>query len=239
MKKLFLLLFVSVLMLPLCAQHKATVHSKHSGGATVHHDPVGLTVSTVLNIPFWVYIDDVLQNELSVRSISVTNIPDGDHFVLIMLDDDDSHCFGQYVVFDNRARSFVLKKQGSFYGWEVATHAIRPEVTVSWVFDDPMPMPVVAPYMSDRDFEEARMALSAESYDNTRLTMAKQIATTNPLGAYQVTEICKLFTFESNRLEFAKFAYPYCVDKNKYYLVNSAFSYDSSKREMDAFINGH
>ena len=80
--------------------------------------------------------------------------------------------------------------------------------------------------------------ITNESFDNSKLTLAKQIVSANPMSASQITNICKLFSFESNKLDFAKFAYGYCVDPNKYYLVNEAFSYDSSKRELNEFIKG-
>lgn len=242
MKRIISSLFVLFFILPLCAQnthHQATVRPKDHGGATVHHDPIGLTVSTRLNTPFWIYIDDVLQNEKPVRSISITDIPEGDSFVRIVLDDEESHSFGQYLAFRHAALSYVINRLGSYYGWEVASHSIRPEVTKPLVFEmEPafQPTTMNLTMMSNYEFEEACVALKNESFDNTRLTLAKQIVSTNPLSAAQVTEICKLFSFESNRLDFAKFAYPYCVDKNKYFLVNAAFSYDSSKRDLDAFI---
>ena len=244
MKRLLVSVIILFLTVPLFAQSvtpKATVHHKDHGGATVHHDPVGLTVSTRLNTSFWIYIDDVLQNQNPVRSISIIDIPASDSYVRVVIDDDESHSFGQYVDFNQTAKSFVINRQGSFYGWENATHSIRPEVTMSMVMDQgpilpPMEGPLGIPMMSDRDFEDVRTALTNESFDNTRLALAKQIASTNPLSAAQVAEICKLFSFESNRLEFAKYAYPYCVDKNKYFLVNAAFSYDSSKRNLDSFL---
>ena len=240
MKRLLSLLWVFFLILPLCAQNvkpQATVRPKDHGGATVHHDPVGLTVSTRLNTPFWIYIDEVLQNEKPIRSISIINIPAGDSYVRVMFDDDESHSFGQYLEFSRKALSFVINRQGSYYGWEAANHSIRPEMTISLVTEQPPMLPPMGPLvMPDPDFKEACDALVAESFDNTRLTLAKQIASSNPLCAVQVMDICKLFSFESNRLAFAKYAYPYCVDKNKYYLVNGAFSYDSTKRELDSFI---
>lgn len=242
MKHLLSSIFVLFLTLPLLAQTvtpKATIRPKDHGGATVHHNPVGLTVSSRLGTPFWIYIDGVLQNENPVRSISITDIPEGDSFVRIVLDDDESHSFGQYLAFQHSSLSYAINRLGSYYGWEVASHSIRPEVTKPLVFEmEPAFQPVTMnqTMMSNREFEDACVALKNESFDNTRLTLAKQIVSANPLSAAQVVEICKLFSFESNRLDFAKFAYPYCVDKNKYYLVNAAFSYDSSKRDLDAFI---
>ena len=75
-------------------------------------------------------------------------------------------------------------------------------------------------------------------YPWAKLTVAEQVVSANPVTANQILGICKLFSFESNKLSFAKFAYTYCVDKNKYYLLNEAFSYESSKRELNEFIKG-
>ena len=92
--------------------------------------------------------------------------------------------------------------------------------------------------MNPHDYDEAYQLISKESFDSSKLTLAKQVISSNPMTASQILGICKLFSFESNKLEFAKFAYPYCVEPNKYYLLNDAFSYDSSKRELDEFIRG-
>ena len=56
------------------------------------------------------------------------------------------------------------------------------------------------------------------------------------MTADQIKEICKLFSFESNALEFAKTAYTRCINPEKYYVVNRAFKYEASKRELDEYI---
>ena len=90
--------------------------------------------------------------------------------------------------------------------------------------------------MSSRDYEEAIQIINKENFDETRLNMAKRIIRGNPMSARQIVNICKLFTFEANRLEFAKFAYPYCVEPNKYFLVDDVFTFESSKQELDEYI---
>jgi hypothetical protein len=46
-----------------------------------------------------------------------------------------------------------------------------------------------------------------------------------------------LFTFENNRLDFAKFAYAYTFDTGNYYLVNDAFTFETSIDELNAYIS--
>jgi hypothetical protein len=50
--------------------------------------------------------------------------------------------------------------------------------------------------------------------------------------------ILQLFTFEDNKLELAKFAYDYCIDRENYYRVNDVFTFSSSKDELSRFLQG-
>lgn len=80
--------------------------------------------------------------------------------------------------------------------------------------------------------------LADESFDSSRLKLAKQIIMSNPMSVNQIMGICKLFSFESNKLDFAKFAYRHCTDKNRYFMLNEVFSFESSKRELRDYIIG-
>ena len=90
--------------------------------------------------------------------------------------------------------------------------------------------------MSTHSFDQALESISSKSFETSKLTIAKQIAGSNCLLCKQVREIMKLFTFESNRLEFAKYAYKYTWDINNYFLVNDAFEFESSIDELNRYI---
>jgi hypothetical protein len=248
MKKAFFLFLTLAVVLTASAQ---STRSRTSPSGTSRYNAIGLTVSSTFNTYFWVYIDDVLQNERSVRSLTITDLPQADLYVRVVLDDPENHCFGEYVEFST-AKNFVIDRKGTFYGWEPSTRTIRPELSMSFVADaygngynnangynynngyaDPT-YGVIC--MRDADFAEALKYLSQEVYDNTRLNVAKQLASDNPLCANQIVEVCNKFSFESNRLAFAKYAYQYCTEQNKYYLVNQALKYEASKRELNEYI---
>ena len=80
--------------------------------------------------------------------------------------------------------------------------------------------------------------IADESFDSSRLELAKQIVSTNPMSVNQIIGICKLFSFESNKLDFAKFAYRHCTDRNRYFMVNEVFNFESSKRELRDYMMG-
>ena len=163
------------------------------------------------------------------------------------------NCMGQYVDM-SRSQTLSIAQYEGLFGLDFTQAHVRPELTMSLltatmppappapqveVVQPPMPPVPMEPGMNPKDYDEAYALLSKETFDETRLTLAKQIVSRNPMTVNQIAQICRLFTFEDNRLEFAKFAYHFCVEKNKYYMLNDVFTYDSSKRELNEFINGH
>ncbi len=101
------------------------------------------------------------------------------------------------------------------------------------------PPPTGCVAMNHEDYEDAKKSISAKDFEDTKLSMAKQITGSNNLTAEQVRGIMKLFTFENSKLEFAKFAYSHCCDKSNYYKVNDAFEFDSSSTDLNNYISGH
>ena len=91
--------------------------------------------------------------------------------------------------------------------------------------------------MLPRDFDEARALIAKEGFDDTRLNTAKQVMVEHCLNVSQIITLCKLFSFEDTKLEFAKFAYIYCSEPRNYFKVNSVFNFDSSKQELNSHIN--
>jgi hypothetical protein len=92
--------------------------------------------------------------------------------------------------------------------------------------------------MLPADFNAALASIRRQGFDDTRLSTAKQISSTNCLTAAQVAQICRLFSFEETKLDFAKFAYTQCTEPQSYFRVNDVFSFSSSVDELNAFVSG-
>jgi hypothetical protein len=88
--------------------------------------------------------------------------------------------------------------------------------------------------VSNEKFDVYKSAIKAESFTSNQVEVAKQV--TYCLNTTQIKAIMEIFSFESNRLDYAKWAYPNCVDKDNYFLLNSAFSFSSSKTELNNFV---
>jgi hypothetical protein len=109
-------------------------------------------------------------------------------------------------------------------------------------YDEPDPLPgyngrTGCNYpLSDDRFATVKQSISSKDFEDSKLTVAKQVMKSNCLLASQVKEIMLLFDFESTRLDFAKQAYSYTFDIDNYYILNDAFDFESSISELNQYI---
>jgi len=197
---------------------------------------------------FWLYVDDVLQNRNPVHSICIENLRTNRYNVRVELDNELHNTVGQIIDLDE-SNAFTILQNKRCWGIVDYHVQIRPELTIDlvtnqhhWGYNNQSPAPYMQPGqhmqmgMNPQDYEHVCQLIANEKFDNSRMSIAEQVITSNPMTANQILGICKLFTYEDNKLEFAKFAYTRCVDQNNYYLLNEAFTFDSSKQELREYI---
>lgn len=92
--------------------------------------------------------------------------------------------------------------------------------------------------MEEGQFADAQRSVSAKDFEDSKLTVAKQITGSNCLTADQVRRMMSAFDFEDSKLEYAKYAYNKTYDIGNYYKLNDAFDFDSTIDELNEFING-
>ncbi|TND01737.1 MAG: hypothetical protein FD123_4223 [Bacteroidetes bacterium] len=90
--------------------------------------------------------------------------------------------------------------------------------------------------MSSSDFAKAKTSVQSKSFEDSKLTVAKQIMNSNCLSTSQVKDIMGLFSFEETKLDWAKFAYKKTTDPNNYFQLNDGFTFESSITELDNYI---
>lgn len=91
--------------------------------------------------------------------------------------------------------------------------------------------------MLQSDFQNLLRVVSNSNMDSNRLMIAKNALRHQLVMSQQVAQLVDLLSFESNKLELAKFAYANTVDKGNYFLVFERFSFNSSSRELDRYIS--
>lgn len=92
---------------------------------------------------------------------------------------------------------------------------------------------------TDASFNEFLAYLDKQSFDSNKLTEANTYVSKSSLSASQISQIAKKFTYDSNRLEFAKAAYSNCRDKANYFLLKSTFTYTTSYSELEEYMKTH
>ena len=79
-------------------------------------------------------------------------------------------------------------------------------------------------------------AIDDESFDEGKMTVAKQATSKKCLTVNQIKQIMDEFSFSKNKLDFAKYGYTRCYNPDDYYQVNAAFDFDSEKKELNEYI---
>ena len=100
--------------------------------------------------------------------------------------------------------------------------------------------PIGCPYpMPTQQFEQVKQSIASKSFEDSKLTIAKQVISSNCILSSQVKDILKLFSFEDTRLDLAKYAYGYTYDIANYYQLNDAFTFESSIQDLNDYIKTH
>jgi hypothetical protein len=89
---------------------------------------------------------------------------------------------------------------------------------------------------SASDFATGKNSIKAQSFSDSQLKVAKTFTKNNCLSAAQIKEIMGMFSFEESKLDYAKYAYDFCVDKKNYYMLSDAFSFSSSSDDLNEFL---
>jgi hypothetical protein len=91
---------------------------------------------------------------------------------------------------------------------------------------------------TDNSFPQFLAFLDRQTMDDNKLREATNYANKTFLSSLQIIEIAKKFTFDSNKLAWAKAAYSRCYDPANYFLFKDVFTFSSSYSELQTFI-GH
>ena len=245
-----------------------------------------LTVSSNSNQKFWLFIEDVLQNEYSTHSIRIQGLQLTSCRVRVEMDNAGNNCVGQiiqishlpnqnnYMVSVDRQNNYLFGKSNMQANPFFVQNVILPDYAYLSAYQQFLypgfnpntnygqnqykgskykgqqqqggrtyggnqgyGTPAQPTCMPVPDFNKAYAVIQGESFENSKLSTAKQITSKNYLCVAQIAQICRLFSYEQTKLDFAKYAYQYCVDKNNYFQLNEVFTYSGSKDELKKYID--
>lgn len=258
------------------------------------------------NSRFWLYVDNILQNEYSVSSITVTNLRATSCVIRVEMEGREAFCCGRRVMLNNGNNTYRIYRNGngislqtgpstrqtvdlvmpylapnnnayngycdytygaSHNGHNYTHQGSRHEIYNTYTYNgnnyngnyngnygnghtgnavrpgNVGTRPIVGgahPVASGMDpnyFNRMMEELRKESFDSHRKEKAKQFIIGNGINTEQLALVAKLFSFDSDRLDFLKWAYDYCTDKQHYAILSSEFTFSSNADELFRFIN--
>jgi hypothetical protein len=90
--------------------------------------------------------------------------------------------------------------------------------------------------ISQSDFTTLKQFISKESFDDRRLTLAKQAASNVSFSTQQIKDLMNIFSFDDGKLELAKYFYSRTIDRNNYYQLTEALAFGMNKDALLQFI---
>ena len=90
--------------------------------------------------------------------------------------------------------------------------------------------------MNPGTFNHLRRAVRSANFESTREQIARSAVSGNRINSRQLSQLLQEFSFESTRLRFAKWAYPYVTDRERIFTIYDSFSFDSSIRDFERYL---
>lgn len=92
--------------------------------------------------------------------------------------------------------------------------------------------------VTEIDFGNFISAIKKQSFEGDKENYIKTYMKNAYLTTNQIKTIINLMTYDSSKLDIAKFLYTNCVDKQNYFNVAETMQFSSSKNDLNDFVKG-
>ena len=102
----------------------------------------------------------------------------------------------------------------------------------------PAPAPVPVCEVGGEEFQQLKATIKKQNFSTTQMSMAQQIITSKKcFTCAQVRQMMDIFSFSENKMELARFAWDYTIDKSNYYTLADGLTFSGDKEELLHFIS--
>ena len=91
--------------------------------------------------------------------------------------------------------------------------------------------------LTEANFEKKRLEIAGQSFDSERIKQAKSFSDAQYLHTHQIDAIMQSMRFESNRLDYAKYAYTTVIDAHNYPQLLHHFNMKSYQSAFHSFLS--
>jgi hypothetical protein len=106
----------------------------------------------------------------------------------------------------------------------------------AYSYEQPIVYAPVEYGMAPDRFAALKQLVMSRGFDSTKRDLLRGALVNNKVTAQQLYELLTLLDFESTKVEIAKAGYTSVIDKQNFYTVYNAFTFDSSIRELNQYI---
>lgn len=176
---------------------------------------------------FVVYVDGDIVNKKAASSVLVQNLTPQPHDIYVVL----KRPVDKIAVIRYQPNMLV---ENIFVSYNTMTGRLE----LKSMQPQPMNPQVQPPHICTfEEVERMYNTLKKESFDDTRLSLAKTMVSSNRMAAHQIKRLAESFSFDSNKLTFLKYAYTYCIDRQNYYECAEVLTFASDKEKLLRYIN--
>ncbi len=90
--------------------------------------------------------------------------------------------------------------------------------------------------LSSAQFSNLKEEIKDITFEENRMKIAKKLTKDVCMSKSQIKEITQIFSFENTRIEYLKYAYSFCYDKQDYYQLGSVLNFSNTKEELNDFL---
>ncbi len=99
------------------------------------------------------------------------------------------------------------------------------------------PTTTVITAISDADFNDRMNSAKKASFDRDKIAKIKQLFEAEYLNTNQVGSMMKIFAFDDDKMDVAKWCYKRTIDKKNYFKVEDQFSFDRYKKDLGDWVS--
>lgn len=92
-------------------------------------------------------------------------------------------------------------------------------------------------FVDDATLASIMQTMKNATFEDKMIAVGKTALNNRVLKTNQVHQLLSLFTFEANKLEFAKYCYDKTLDQNNYYTLYNDFAFNNYSTQLDKYIN--
>lgn len=239
MKKYLLLAAVLLIGASAWAQHRPG-HQPHPAERPVPAEKASIVFTATMGERFVVYVDGDIVNRNPQQQVVVDHLDYGMHdFYVVLTSPEDKITMVSFRPTNRREECRVRYDRH-----HKKVELLLPEQVAQMMqVPNPMDRPVVhqpevhvVQHCSEQEVDQMVAAIKGEPFDSTREKLAMNYVENHRLLASHILRLAQEFDFNSNKKDFLKKAFPYCVDPENYAVVVGCLTFSSDKEEMLDFI---